>query len=124
MDLDIESYDSTPRAMANMIVGLRKAIGITKIIMVSPECVTVYQGYKDYSPDEAGHPFNYIVNIIRLADDAITLYQPQAYNNWYDFPPGSLNYLKDVYLNWRNYKGIMDWMKPITDFNGVPGKSL
>ena len=51
MDLDIESYESTPRTMANMIVGLRKAIGITKIIIVSPECVTVYQGYKDYSPD-------------------------------------------------------------------------
>ena len=94
------------------------------MIIVSPECVAVYQGVADYGPDTAGQAYNYFVNIIRLADQAIDLYQPQAYNNWYDVSGGSLNYLKDVYLNWRNYKGIMDWMKPIPNFSGVAGDKL
>ena len=113
VDLDIEMYQMTPRAVANMIIDMRKAIGTDKLLIVSPECVTVYQGIADYGPDTPGQAWNYFVNIIRLADDAIDLYQPQAYNNWYDFPGGSLNFLKHVYLNWRNYKGLMDWMKPI-----------
>jgi chitinase len=91
---------------------------------VSPECVAVYQGVPDYSPDTAGQAYNYFVNIIRLADDVIDIYQPQAYNNWYDVPGGTLEYLKDVYLNWRNFKGIMDWMQPIPNFKGVAGDKL
>lgn len=86
--------------------------------------MAVYQGVPDYSPDTAGQAYNYFVNVIRLADQAIDLYQPQAYNNWYDVAGGSLNYLKDVYLNWRNYKGIMDWMQPIANFSGVSGNKL
>lgn len=124
VDIDIESYLMTPRAVANMILDMRKAIGSDKVIVVSPECVTVYQGVADYGPDTPGQAFNYFVNVIRLADDAIDLYQPQAYNNWYDFPGGTLNYLKDVYLNWRNFKGMMDWMKPIENFKGVAGNKL
>ena len=124
VDIDIESYLMTPRAVANMIIKMREAIGTQKMIIVSPECVTVYQGVQDYGPDTPGQAFNYFVNIIRLADDAIDLYQPQAYNNWYDFPGGTLNYIKDVYLNWRNYKGMMDWMKPLENFKGVAGNKL
>ena len=37
---------------------------------------------------------------------------------------GSVDYLKDVYLNWRNYKGIMSWMHPIANFSGVSGNKL
>ena len=107
-----------------MILQMREAIGKQKMLIVSPECVTVYQGVPDYSADTPGQAYNYFVNVIRLADQAIDLYQPQAYNNWYDVPGGTLNYLKDVYLNWRNYKGIMDWMKPIDNFEGVAGRKL
>jgi len=114
----------TPRTVANMLIELRGAIGTDKLLIVSPECVAVYQGVADYSADTAGQAYNYFVNIIRLADHVIDLYQPQAYNNWYDVPGGSLEYLKDVYLNWRNFKGIMDWMQPIPNFSGVAGDKL
>jgi len=57
-----------------------------------------------------------------LADDSIDFYQPQAYNNWYDgITGGTLDYLKDVYLNWRNYQGLGQWSSPIPDFKGVSG---
>ena len=63
--------------------------------------------------------------IINLADSSIDFYQPQAYNNWYDgFPGGSLQYLQDVYLNWRNLQGIGQWTKPIPNFAGVAGVKL
>jgi chitinase len=124
IDLDIESYMVTPRTVANMILQLRATIGKEKLLIVSPECVAVYQGVADYSPDVAGQAYNYFVNIIRLADEAIDLYQPQAYNNWYDVAGGSLDYLKDVYLNWRNLPGIMSWMTPIPNFSGVEGDKL
>jgi len=114
----------TPRTVANTLIELRGAIGTDKLLIVSPECVAVYQGVADYSADTAGQAYNYFVNIIRLADHVIDLYQPQAYNNWYDVPGGSLEYLKDVYLNWRNFKGIMDWMQPIPNFSGVAGDKL
>jgi hypothetical protein len=52
--------------------------------------VAVYQGVADYSPDIGGQAYNYFTNIIRLADDYIDLYQPQAYNNWYDVGGGTL----------------------------------
>jgi hypothetical protein len=73
-----------------LIINLKKSIG-SRLLIVSPECVTVYQGTTVPSPDVGGQPFNYFVPIIRLADDYIDLYQPQAYNNWYDgFAGGSL----------------------------------
>ena len=68
VDLDIQSYRATPRTVANTILKLREVIGKDKLIIVSPECVTVYQGVPDYSPDTAGNAFNYFVNVIRLAD--------------------------------------------------------
>lgn len=86
--------------------------------------MAVYQGVADYSADTAGQAYNYFVNIIRLADSAIDLYQVQVYNNWYDVAGGTLDYIKDVYLNWRNYKGIMSWMVPLADFKGVAGNKL
>lgn len=77
------------------------------------------------SPDQPGQPFNYFVPIIQLADNYIDFYQPQAYNNWYDgLPGGSLDYLKDVYLNWRNFQGLSPWAGPLPNFNGVSGNKL
>ena len=106
-----------------MLIKLRTYIG-DKLIIVSPECVAVFQGVADYPADVAGQAFNYFVNVIRLADHVIDLYQPQAYNNWYGATGGSLDFLKNVYLNWRNFKGIGQWDAPIPNFTGVAGEKL
>lgn len=124
VDLDIESYQATPRTVANMINQLRAAIGTSKLLIVSPECVAIYQGVADYSADTAGQAYNYFVNVVRLADSSIDLYQPQAYNNWYDVSGGTLDYLKDVYLNWRNLPGVLSWEQPIPNFSGVSADKL
>ncbi len=105
-DLDIEYYSAPPRIVANTIIELKKALG-TKLVVVSPECVVVYQGTLVPSADAGGNPFNYFVPIIQLAGASIDYYQIQAYNNWYgNFAGGSLDYLKHVYLNWRNLQGL------------------
>lgn len=97
VDLDIESYNAAPRTVANAIKQLKAAIG-TKLIIVSPEDVAVYQGTTVPDPTVGGNAFNYFVPIINEADSAIDYYQPQAYNNWYDGETGgSLRYLQDVY---------------------------
>lgn len=124
VDLDIEAYQATPRTVANMINQLRGAIGPNKLLITSPECVAVYQGVADYSADTAGQAYNYFVNVIRLADHSIDYYQPQAYNNWYDVAGGTLDYLKDVYLNWRNLPGILSWQTPLANFSGVASEKL
>ncbi len=87
--------------------------------------MAIYQGSPVPNPDYGGQPFNYFVPIINLADSSIDYYQPQAYNNWYDgFAGGSLDYLKDIYLNWRNLQGLSQWTKPIPNFAGVNGSKL
>lgn len=84
------------------------------LVVVSPEDVAIYQGAPVPSPDSGGQPFNYFVPIVQLADQYIDIYQPQAYNNWYDgLPGGSFDYFRDVYLNWRNLQGLSPWGKPI-----------
>lgn len=125
VDLDLEYYSATPRMVANTIKDIKSRIG-TKLLVVSPECVTVYQGTGVPSADSTtGNYFNYLVPIIRLAGSSIDYYQIQAYNNWYDgLTPGSLDYLKDVYLNWRNLQGLNTNFKPILNFSGVPGSKI
>ncbi len=100
---------------------MKKAIG-NKLLIVSPEDVTVYQATSVPSADTGGQAFNYFVPIINLADDYIDYYQPQAYNNWYGgLPGGSLAYLQEVYLHWRNLKGNVAWSSPLPNFKGVKG---
>lgn len=124
VNLDIEYYQATPRMVANTIKDLKGRLG-KKLLLVSPECVTVYQGTPVPSADTAGNYFNYFVPIIKLAGSSIDYYQIQAYNNWYDnLPKGSMDYLKDVYLNWRNLQGLNKLYKPIPDFSGVPGNKI
>jgi chitinase len=107
-----------------MIIQLKKKIG-KKLLIVSPEDVTIYQATSIPSPDTGGQAFNYFVPIVQLADDYIDLYQPQAYNNWYGgFAGGSLAYLQEVYLQWRNLKGNVAWSTPIPNFKGVKGEKL
>lgn len=63
--------------------------------------------------------------IIKLADNYIDIYQIQAYNNWYNNWDGaSLEYLKDVYLNWINEQGLLTAYKPIADFCGIDGDKM
>jgi hypothetical protein len=103
---------------------LKNALG-SKLIIVSPEDVAVYQGSTVPDPDKGGNAFNYFVPIINLADSSIDYYQPQAYNNWYDGElGGSLIYLQDVYLNWRNLNGTGQWDAPLANFTGVNGDKL
>ena len=106
-----------------MIINLKKMLNSqvgSNILVVSPEDVAVYQGAPVPSPDAGGQPFNYFVPIIQLADSSIDIYQPQAYNNWYDgLPGGSRDYFYDVYLNWRNLQGLSPWGKPLENFQGV-----
>ena len=83
VDLDIENYLATPRTVANMILALRNALGPNKLIIISPEDVTVMQEFGVPNPDAQTGYYNYFVPIIQLADSAIDYYQPQAYNNWY-----------------------------------------
>ena len=127
VDLDIESYLATPRVVAQTIIDLKAELSKKgkKLLIVSPEDVTIYQGTAVPGPDSPGQPFNYFVPIVTLADQAIDYYQPQAYNNWYDgFAGGSLEYYEDVYLNWRNLQGLSKWAGPIPNFAGVSGKKL
>lgn len=63
VDLDIESYNAAPRTVANAITQLKQAIG-TKLIIVSPEDVAVYQGTTVPDPTVGGNAFNYFVPII------------------------------------------------------------
>jgi chitinase len=124
VDLDIESYNAPPIVVANAIIQLKAAIG-TKLVIVSPEDVAVYQGTTVPDENTGGQPFNYFVNIINRADAAIDYYQPQAYNNWYDGEVGgSIRYLQDVYENWRNLQGTGQWDTPLANFTGVKGSKL
>lgn len=127
VDLDIESYNAAPATVADMINNLRVVLNKLgkKLIIVSPEDVAIYQGSPVPDPKQGGNPFNYFVNIVKLADSSIDFYQPQAYNNWYDgLAGGSLEYLKDVYLNWRNLQGLSPWAGPIPNFSGVSANKL
>lgn len=111
--------------MANTISALRtklNSLGGKKLITVSPECVVVYQAVGVPDPDTGSGYNNYLVPIAQLADQYIDYYQPQAYNNWYEFPSGSLEYLQDVYLNWRNLQGMTPWgCSPIPNWAGIAG---
>lgn len=125
VDLDIESFNAPPRVVANAIIQLKTSLntlGGKKWLVVSPECVVVYQAMGVPDPDTGSGYYNYFVPIINIADDYIDLYQPQAYNDWYEFPSGSLEYLQDIYLNWRNYQGMTPWgSSPLPNFKGVAG---
>jgi hypothetical protein len=108
-----------------MIIALKAKIR-PKLLIVSPECVTVYGGVPVPSADLGGQAWNYFVPIIRASDSSIDYYQVQAYNNWYGgLTPGSLNYIKEVYLHWRNLPGNIPWSTIIPEFSGVsPNKLL
>ena len=77
-------------------------------------------------PSGGGLYWNYWVPIFNLALSSIDLVMVQAYNNWYDsLSPGSLDYLKDVYLNWRNIQSpYCTGCTPIANFTGVPASKL
>ena len=123
VDLDIESYLAPPKTVANTIQKLKQTLNSRvgrNLLIVSPEDVAIYQGSPMPNPDAGGQPFNYFVPIVQLADQYIDIYQPQAYNNWYDgFPGGSLEY-----FNWRNLQGLSPWTKPLENFKGIAANKL
>jgi chitinase len=90
VDLDIENYLATPNTVARMILLLRDTLDTGKLIIVSPEDVTVMQEFAVPNGDASSGYYNYFVPIIFLADKAIDYYQVQAYNNWYEETPGTL----------------------------------
>ena len=95
------------------------------MVTASPECVAVYQDMGVPDADTGSGYYNYFVNIINIADAYIDYYQPQAYNNWYEFPSGSVEFLQDVYLNWRNLQGMTPWgSEPLANFIGAPGEKI
>lgn len=67
VDLDIESYNASPDTVANAIKQLKLAIG-TKLIIVSPEDVAIYQGTTVPDPYVGGNAFNYFVHIVNTTD--------------------------------------------------------
>ncbi len=89
--------------------------------MVSADDIAIYQGVAVPDPDTTlGLPFNYMVPVIQLADASIDYYHVKAYSNWYDsYDHTSLEYMQDVYLNWRNMQGLCPTCKPIPSFKGV-----
>lgn len=84
VDLDIESYDTAPRTVANTIIKLRQKLNQIgrKLIILSPANTGFYQGAPVPSPDAVGHVLNYYVPIINEVDWCIDFYQPQAYGGW------------------------------------------
>lgn len=120
VDLDIEYYSVPPTKVATMIKNLKTALlnlGPNKLLTTAPECVAIYQGMGVPDADTGSGYYNYFVHIVKQADQYIDYYMPQAYNNWYEFPSGSVEFLQDVYLNWRNFQGMTPWgSEPIADF--------
>jgi chitinase len=119
----LEAYQVSPFDVAHTIQLTRQAfdaLGQHKLIVLSPECVGVYQG----SPvtNSSGQAFNYWVPILNAVIDQVDLVQPQAYNNWYGHAGGSFEYLVDVYLNWLNEESLTG--HPIQGFRGVPRNKL
>ena len=86
VDLDLESFNTPPRVVANAIIKLKTALlalGGKKILTASPESVTVYQPMAVPDADTGAGYYNYFVPIINIADAYIDYYQVQCYNDWY-----------------------------------------
>jgi chitinase len=128
VDLDIEeSFTPTPKQLATTINDLRRYLNTIgrKYITLTADCVTIYQGSPVPDQDKSGQPFNYLVPVIELADSSIDYYHVKAYSNWYDgYNHTSLQYLQDIYLNWRNLQGYCEGCKPISGFKGVAASKL
>ena len=128
VDLDIESFEQTSTATADLIVQVKQKLLQLgqKILVVSPQCGTIYQGVGVPDPStNGGNYWNHFVYIVKTVDAYIDYYQVQAYNDWYEFPGGSLQYLQNVYLNWRNLQGLSQWgSTPIANFGGVKASKL
>jgi hypothetical protein len=128
VDLDIESFEQTSTATADLIVQVKQKLLQLgqKILVVSPQCGTIYQGVGVPDPStNGGNYWNHFVYIVKTVDALHRLLPVQAYNDWYEFPGGSLQYLQNVYLNWRNLQGLSQWgSTPIANFGGVKASKL
>ena len=85
IDFDLEDYNANPLDVAKVISLTRTAFdssfsSVRKLIVVTPECVGVYQGTA--VTNDARNAFNYWVPILNQVINQVDLVQPQAYNNW------------------------------------------
>ncbi|WP_108649600.1 glycosyl hydrolase family 18 protein [Dongshaea marina] len=122
VDLDIEGYTAAPQTVSQTIDKLRHSLGESKLIVVSPENVTVYPdpSIPVPSPTQGGSPWNYFVPILKASLSEIDYVQPQMYNNGYmGVTPATSQFLVTNYLGWMNK---LDYKIP--DFNGVPANKL
>ncbi|MBK2123700.1 glycosyl hydrolase family 18 protein [Fangia hongkongensis] len=122
VDLDIEGYTTAPKIVSETISKLRATLGQDKLIVVSPENVTVYpqQGIPVPRPDQGGSPWNYFVPILQSSLSQINYVQPQMYNNGYlGSIPATSDFLITNYLGWMNHLPYK-----IANFNGVPANKL
>lgn len=76
----------SPKQLSNLIIDLRKQLNMIgrKFLVLTADCISIYQGVNVPDADSGGQPFNYLVPVITLADSAIDYYQVKAYSNWYD----------------------------------------
>jgi chitinase len=123
-DLDIEGYTTPPNDVTSTIHKLRASIGDDKLIVVSPENVTVYPSASIPVPsgETGGSVWNYFVPIINDAIDDIDYVQPQMYNNDYITYGASVNgdFFVENYLGWMNKYPDYE----IPGFIGVPENKL
>ena len=132
VDLDTEYYAAKPQEVSFTIRKLREVIGKSKLIMITPEIVGVYQQVAVPDKTTANQPWNFWVPVIKDSIDLIDYVQPQFYNNNYGDDVSyvasiaSSLYMVNGYINWLNKNvGIFD--KPnglIPDFSGVPANKL
>lgn len=112
----------TPRQLANLIIDLKQQLNLLgfKFLVLTADCIAIYQAFPVPDADLSGQSFNYLVPIITLADSAINYYQVKAYSDWYDgYNHTTLTFLQDVYFNWRNLQGFCPDCKPIAGFKGI-----
>lgn len=114
--------------MSNAIKQVRaklNELGSNKVLSITAQCGTVYQGVSVPDPSLPNQYYNHLVYIINTADAYIDFYQVKAYDDWYEYPGGSLEYLQNIYLNWRNFQGMSQWgSKPLSNFQGVAADKL
>jgi chitinase len=123
VDLDIEGYSTPPAIVVQTIRMLRERLGRTRLIVVSPENVTVFPAPQIAVPDAhtGSGAWNYFVPILRACIDDIDLVQPQFYNNYYINygHAGDAQWIVDNYLGWTNQLPYQ-----IANFDGVPKHKL
>lgn len=120
VNLKIQTVYAAPKNVSEGIKQLRASLNElrnNKLLTITAQCGTVYQGVSVPDPTLPNQYYNHLVYIIKTADAYIDYYQVKAYDDWYEYPGGSLEYLQNIYLNWRNFQGMSQWgSQPLSNF--------